>query len=437
MATAKLFLDTRYSSKDGETPASVKIAINHKGKSAAITTEVKVLPSQWDKTTCRVKEHAQKNLYNRTLLGQLSAVTNILAEMVVNEDAAGMTASDLCKKVREYLMPEQVKPAPAPEPKENPNTVEKFFTRYCEAKDLRERTIAMYDTTWRRIQAWLGVKKASALEFKDINLAWIEEFDKFLAVDAPNLNGRRGHHANLKAVINYAMDHEVTEKNPYRRFKIKTQATAKRNMSVEQLRYIIFAQDLEPWMERHRDFFVLSFMLRGLNTVDLCHLTKPVQGRVEWMRTKTNQPLSLKIEPEMQMLIDKHAGKDLMLEMAEGRDYRNYNLKLSKGLKAIRETINARLRKAGEPELPDFTMYWARHTWATIAQRLGFAIDVVGEGLGHSQKSVTEIYIERDPAEVDRVNRAVLDYVLYGIDYRNPKVTAPAPKKRGRPRKIA
>lgn len=38
-------------------------------------------------------------------------------------------------------------------------------------------------------------------------------------------------------------------------------------MCVEALRMIIFAQDLEPWMEKYRDFFVLSFMLRGLNTV--------------------------------------------------------------------------------------------------------------------------------------------------------------------------
>ena len=419
----------------------LRINITKDRKTAAMPLGINLATAEWDSKTEKVIKHRDAMRLNKIISQQKLTVDSIILKLQDNGKLGGMTAVQIRDFIVAALTPKQeVKPAPvkpAPKPKENPNTVEKFFSRYCEAKDLRERTIAMYDTTWRRIQAWLGVKKASALEFKDINLAWIEEFDKFLAVDAPNLNGRRGHHANLKAVINYAMDHEVTEKNPYRRFKIKTQATAKRNMSVEQLRYIIFAQDLEPWMERHRDFFVLSFMLRGLNTVDLCHLTKPVQGRVEWMRTKTNQPLSLKIEPEMQMLIDKHAGKDLMLEMAEGRDYRNYNLKLSKGLKAIRETINARLRKAGEPELPDFTMYWARHTWATIAQRLGFAIDVVGEGLGHSQKSVTEIYIERDPAEVDRVNRAVLDYVLYGIDYRNPKVTAPAPKKRGRPRKIA
>lgn len=204
-------------------------------------------------------------------------------------------------------------------------------------------------------------------------------------------------------------------------------------MSVEALRMIIFAQDLEPWMEKYRDFFVLSFMLRGLNTVDLCHLTKAVDGRVDWIRTKTSQPLSLKIEPEMQMIIDKYQGDELMLSFAEHRNYRNFNEKLSKALHKICEHINE--HRNGGVEVPDFTMYWARHTWATLAHKLDISMDVIGFGLAHSPKSVTEIYIERDPEKIDIANRRVLDYVLYNKDYRIPEESAK--KKRGRPRKIA
>lgn len=97
----------------------------------------------------------------------------------------------------------------------------------------------MYRVTWRRIEAWLGSEEAAHLHFSDINMAWIEDFDKFLAVDAPKPNGRSMHHANLKAVINYAIDHEVLDLNPYRRYRIKTNPTAKRNMSVEALRKIV------------------------------------------------------------------------------------------------------------------------------------------------------------------------------------------------------
>lgn len=434
MATAKLFLDTRYSGKDVEKPATVKIAINHCGKSAALMTDVKVLPSQWDKAERKVKGHQQKNLYNRVLLERLSAVTNILNELSVMQDLSVVSASELCKIVKEKLNPHAPKPYEKPKkPKENPNTVGKYFVRYKENKGLRPRTAEMYDVTWRRIEAWLGKEAAEKLEFTDINFTWIEDFDKFLSQTAPSANGRRLHHANLKAVIGYAIDHEILDRNPYRRYKIKTEATKKRNMSVEALRMIIFAQDLEPWMEKYRDFFVLSFMFRGLNTVDLCHLTKAVDGRVDWIRTKTSQPLSLKIEPEMQMIIDKYQGDELMLSFAEHRNYRNFNEKLSKALHKICEHINE--HRNGGVEVPDFTMYWARHTWATLAHKLDISMDVIGSGLAHSPKSVTEIYIERDPEKIDIANRRVLDYVLYNKDYRIPE--EPAKKKRGRPRKIA
>lgn len=434
MATAKLFLDTRYASKETEKPVQIKIAINHRNSSSNILTGLKILPSQWDKVTCKITSHPQKTVFNRMLQQQLGSVCSIIERLNLQRNLNELTASELCHLVQDELNPHAPKPYEKPEkPKENPNTVAKFFTRYKENKGLRERTLAMYDVTWRRIEAWLGKEAAEKLEFTDINITWIEDFDKFLSQTAQSANGRRIHHANLKAVIGYAIDHEVLDRNPYRRYKIKTEQTKKRNMSVEALRMIIFAKDLEPWMEKYRDFFVLSFMFRGLNTVDLCHLTKAVDGRVDWVRTKTSQPLSLKIEPEMQMIIDKYQGDELMLSFAEHRNYRNFNEKLSKALHRICEHINE--HRNGGVEVPDFTMYWARHTWATLAHKLDISMDVIGSGLAHSPKSVTEIYIERDPEKIDIANRRVLDYVLYNKDYRIPE--EPAKKKRGRPRKIA
>ena len=46
--------------------------------------------------------------------------------------------------------------------------------------------------------------------------------------------------------------------------------------------------------------------------------------------------------------------------------------------------------------------------------------------------------MERHPETIDIANRRVLDYVLYGKDYRVPEPVVEAPKKkRGRPRKNA
>lgn len=412
MATAKLFLDTRYSVNPSEDIATVKIAINHKGRSAAIPTEIRLSPRQWDKEHSKVIGHIQRKQLNRQLLTLLLSASNAMVDEIKSSGTTAMSASDLCRRVRRRMNGEVALPPPEPS---SPDSVESYFMRYMKYKGCGPRTCELYAVTWRRIAKWLG-RAAPSLKFEQINLQWIEEFDYFLKRTCRSANSRRIHHANLKAVINYAIDNDVIAKNPYRRYKIRTERTAKRNMSVESLRLFMTAP-LEPWMEKYRDFFMLSFMFRGLNTVDLCRIGKPQEGRVDWVRTKTGQPLSLKIEPEMQSIIDKYAGKEQMVEFAEGRNYRRFNDRLTKSLHAIVKYINA----SQEPgkQIPDITMYWARHTWATIACKLDIAIDVIGTGLAHSEKSVTDIYIERDTEKIDIANRRVLDYVLYGTDYRN------------------
>ena len=58
-------------------------------------------------------------------------------------------------------------------------------------------------------------------------------------------------------------------------------------------------------------------------------------------------------------------------------------------------------------------LYWARHSWATIAAELDIPKETIAAALGHSSSTVTDIYINFDRTKIDRANRQVLDYVLY------------------------
>ena len=62
--------------------------------------------------------------------------------------------------------------------------------------------------------------------------------------------------------------------------------------------------------------------------------------------------------------------------------------------------------------IPDITSYWARHTWSTIcSNELNAIDDQIGSALGHSKKTVTDTYINRNPEIVDKLNRKVIDYL--------------------------
>lgn len=58
---------------------------------------------------------------------------------------------------------------------------------------------------------------------------------------------------------------------------------------------------------------------------------------------------------------------------------------------------------------PDISTYWARHTWATIAASLDIPKETIAAGLGHSNNTVTDIYIAFDNRKVDAANRRVID----------------------------
>ena len=309
------------------------------------------------------------------------------------------------KELRSLLL-EEINPA---KHKKRKNLVSVGFENFMEIKSGRTKDI--YNCTWKKINAFMG-KDADILTFEQINIDWLYRFDKFLKKSAPSQNARSIHMRNLRAVFNYAIDNEVTTYYPFRRFKIKYEATKKRNFDVETIRAIFNMDNLEDWEVKYRDLFKLTFMLIGINFVDLCNLHSIHNGRIEYIRAKTRKPYSIKIEPEIAELIENYKGKDRLLNYLDNNvNYRHFYNNTCKGLKSIKEKL-----KEQEYKIENLTTYWARHSWATIAASLDIPKETIAAALGHSSHSVTDIYIEFDRRKVDEANRRVLNYVLYGYE---------------------
>ena len=85
--------------------------------------------------------------------------------------------------------------------------------------------------------------------------------------------------------------------------------TEKRSLSLETLRKIL-NYPVEEWQVAYRDMFRLSFMLMGINFVDMLSLTPESMrdGRIVFNRHKTARLYSMKVEPEAMTLIEKYAG---------------------------------------------------------------------------------------------------------------------------------
>lgn len=228
------------------------------------------------------------------------------------------------------------------------------------------------------------------------------------------------HLRNIRAVFNDAIDDEITTFYPFRRFKIRPVATAKRSMSVEDLR-TLFNFPVEDHQVKYLDIFKLIFYLIGINIIDLCNLKEIRDERIEYYRSKTNRLYSLKVEPEAMEIINKYKGENYLLDIMDRySNHKDYLKRLNQNMRLVGpvtfEEVNIkgikRIIKVHHPFFPKITTYWLRHTWATIAAYLEIPKETIAAALGHGGNTVTDIYINFDQKKIDDANRKVLDFVI-------------------------
>lgn len=254
--------------------------------------------------------------------------------------------------------------------------------------------------------------------FEDIDLKWLTAFETFCAETASK-NARNIHLRNIRAVFNNAIDYELTTAYPFRRFKIRPEATRKRSLTIEELRRFI-SMEVEEYQQFYKDMFLLSFYLIGINAADLARLAEfTSDGRIEYDRAKTHRKYSVKVEPEALEIIKRYQGCNGLLCITDRwSDHRNFLHQFNKALKNMGsvERVGRGGRKVRTPAFPRLSSYWCRHTWATIAYNdCGISEDIIGQALGHaSAHTTTSIYINRNSKLVDEANRRVIDWVLYG-----------------------
>lgn len=414
MAKLKIFLDARHVSvKTSE--AALKVAVSHLSKTAYIPLEISLKPSQWDAKGCKVTQHPKRKSLNDAISAKLLEYKVVLSEVAEKYDLDTLSANELRDLLVDWKNSDKIRI--------DDNCVMSVFGRFMEHKT--GRTKNLYECTEKKIRSFLG-KEADRLRFEQVNVEWLHRFNDYLAQTAPSANSRSIHMRNFRAIFNYAIDNEITTNYPFRRFKIKGEPTRKRNFDVDTLRAIFNADVLDPWMVRYRDLFKLTFMLIGINFVDLCNLKDVRNGRIEYVRAKTHKLYSIKLEPEIEAIIAKYRGNIHLLNyMDTYKDYRSFYMNTCTGLKAIRE----RLAEKNIVNIDTLTTYWARHSWATIAASLDIPKETIAAALGHSSHTVTDIYIEFDYRKVDEANRRVLNWVLYGYEggYEPQEAEQPVP----------
>lgn len=213
----------------------------------------------------------------------------------------------------------------------------------------------------------------------------------------------------------------------------KLPVSRKKALSVEQIRMIAdleYSMIMQPGTNRFnfaRDMFLLSFGLIGMNAIDLYTCTDYKNGRITYQRTKTKNrrvdraEISVRVEPEIQALVDKYRD-----ESGE-RVFKFYRMYSS--MNTLEAAVNKGLKIVGEKcGIEDLEFYAARHSWATIAANdAGVDKYTVHTALNHIEERmrVTDIYIKKNWNTIDDANRKVLDFIKLDIGDTKEQVYVP------------
>ena len=392
MATTKLYLDNRRLKDDGTAP--IKITISHNRKATHLPTGICVRPEHWDNRSLQVVGITTKHQLNRQIASIKHEVDSIIMDI---KRINTMTVQAIRKHIEDTMSGTM----------EVGNLIAPRFANY--ANNLSKRTQEIYSSTYRKLLAF--DRNFESLTFDDINKDWLRRFDAFMIKDTPSVNARNIHMRNIRAVFNDAIDNEITTNYPFRTFSIRNTTTRKRSYTIDEIRKVL-ASDLPGRHGKYMDLFKLSFYLIGINIIDMLHLNNIYKGRVEYNRSKTKRPYSIKIEPEAMSIIEKYRGDNYLLKYMDSN--KNYRTVYKHLYLALTESVDMLNTIDDGVTIPKLTTYWARHTWATIASELNIPIEVIAAALGHEYGNrTTNIYINFDIKKVDEANRKVLDYVLY------------------------
>lgn len=404
--TYRVFLDFRYKKKDDTYPLKIRVTINRKTKELPL--DIFIEEKYWDKSGSKLKPtHPNYKIIQLTIFKKLAALQE--NSLHLENQGKVVTAHELTDNFRNK--PQSV-------------TFLSFAKKQVETmlKAGRVGNSIAYQCAINRIEKYIGKKE---LRFEEMDYRFLEDFTNSMIDEGLKPNGIACYMREIRAIYNKAIKMELVDAKyyPFLKYKIKTERTINRALTLDELNSLLDVEILEAGnMQFHRDLFLLSFCLIGINFADLLTLKHDhiINGRVVFHRKKTKKVYSIKLLPQTKKLIsliqNEQNSKGYLLPLI---DSKKSLIQQKKDIGLIIHANNENMKKVAAIAGVDkpVSTYYARYSWANIAKSLGYSKDLIAEALGHEYgNKVTGIYLDNfDKELIDEMNERVIGKVLEKI----------------------
>jgi integrase len=286
-----------------------------------------------------------------------------------------------------------------------------FFEEYInqlEAED-RIKTAMSYRTAMNALKEFHKGK----LNLYDISEQLLVQFQKHQVAAGKSLTTVGIYQRSLRSVYNYCVNKGILKKDenyPFGRGKyiIPAGRNVKKALQLEEIGRIARFETIPgTFQDRAKDFWLLSYLLGGINFKDLLLLRKKnVDGdMLRYVREKTRKTtqgnqayISVYIPKEAKSIIDKWKSKNddtesfLFPFVQNDDDAKTRHAKIDQFIQNTNKNIGRICKQVGIAKT--VTTYYSRHSAATVLKSSGASIAQIQEMLGHSSSAVTQKYLD-------------------------------------------
>jgi integrase/recombinase XerD len=429
--------------KDGT--FAVILRLSHFGKTTSIPTGISILEKDWDEGNRKIKSTFKGtetvSRLNNILQKKKADATDIILKLA--DEGVLNTLSLL--ELKAHIAPKnKIKPLPKAQ-----NTVDLVLSLHKKGelahityKELKEKvyqtatapsfvaftkdkiallhqsgkhgTALWHENMLAAVLSFHG--KGDELTFDDLNYDFLVRFEAHHLGKGNNVNSLSSYLRSVRSLFNQAIKSGIVGRDlyPFENYQIKKQETAKRALEADDLQKII-ALSIPPTHPRFhvRNYFLASYMLYGMNFIDLAALKKEniKNDRIQYRRNKTSKLYDIKIVPQLQDILSYYQSEHpqspfLFPILASIGGKEAYETMRNK-----RRVFNSQLKKLAKDcgITANLSTYVTRHTFATRLLYQDVPLKAISQMLGHSSLKTTEIYLQSLPTSaLDAYNNAIL-----------------------------
>lgn len=400
--TTKLLLNTTRKKNDGTYP--IILRVTYYRKTLKIPLGHCVQESDWDDKKQQVKNTSKVSSSIVRLNNILKNEQALIYDKVAEVDISGSLKDLTPKELKLILYP----------PEKSESNIYDYIDSLIEEKlqSQKKSSALAYRGVKRKLQDLYGERLKS---FDQVNYSLLKKVESEHLGKGGSYGGLGVYMRTFRAICNRAIKDKILSADlyPFKEYKIKTGDTQRRALSekdFESFRNAVFKNAPLCFAQ---DLFMASFFMRGMNFIDIAYLTKEnIEGdfeRIRYQRNKTGKFFSIKISDPLRQLLNKYASKKerflfpiLDFGVPESGYYeriRNSRMRVNKSLKEIAKNLS----------LQPFTIYAARHTYATMGKRKGVPTAVIQESLGHQTETITQTYLNSfDNSVIDDYDELIM-----------------------------